>query len=130
MNFIGSITGAENKSDLFKNAKALFVPSQYIEPFGVVIIEAMMSGTPVITSDFGAFAELVEHGKTGFRCRTLADYMAATKAVLNLDRKYIAERARELYTYDAVGKKYDEIFKQIYDLRDKGWYADESHYIK
>ena len=130
MNFIGSVTGVENKSNLFKNAKALFVPSQYIEPFGIVIIEAMMSGTPVITSDFGAFAELVEHGKTGFRCRTLADYMAATKAVLNLDRSYIAKRARELYTYDVVGERYDQIFKQIYDLRDKGWYADESHFIK
>jgi glycosyltransferase involved in cell wall biosynthesis len=130
MEFIGPVTGVENKSNLFKNAKALFVPSQYVEPFGIVIIEAMMSGTPVITSDFGAFVELVEHGKTGFRCRTLADYMAATKAVLNLDRKYIAERARELYTYDVVGKRYDEIFKQIYDLRDRGWYTDESYYIK
>lgn len=130
MQFIGSVTGVENKSNLFKNAKALFVPSQYVEPFGIVIIEAMMSGTPVITSDFGAFAEIVEHGKTGFRCRTLADYMAATKAVLKLDRKYIAQKARELYSYDVVGQRYDEIFKQIYDLRDKGWYADESYYIK
>jgi glycosyltransferase involved in cell wall biosynthesis len=130
MNFIGPVTGVENKSNLFKNAKALFVPSQYVEPFGIVIIEAMMSGTPVITSDFGAFVELVEHGKTGFRCRTLADYMAATKAVLKLDRNYIAQRARELYTYEVVGQRYDEIFKQIYDLRNKGWYSDESHYIK
>lgn len=130
MEFIGSVTGVKNKSDLFKNAKALIVPSQYIEPFGIVVIEAMMSGTPVISSDFGAFVEIVEHGKTGFRCRTLADYMAATNAIINLDRKYIAKRARELYTYEVVGQRYDEIFKQIYDLKDKGWYSDESHYIK
>jgi hypothetical protein len=56
--------------------------------------------------------------------------MAATKAVLKLDRNYIAQRARELYTYEVVGQRYDEIFKQIYDLRNKGWYSDESHYIK
>jgi glycosyltransferase involved in cell wall biosynthesis len=101
-----------------------------VEPFGIVVIEAMMSGTPVISSDFGAFVETVEHGKTGFRCRTLGDYLAAVKTVENLDRKYIAEHARQRWTYEVIGKRYDEIFKQIYDLKDGGWYSEHSHIIK
>jgi glycosyltransferase involved in cell wall biosynthesis len=130
MEFIGQVRGLKEKNDIFKNAKAIFVPSQYVEPFGIVVIEAMISGTPVISSDFGAFAEIVEHGKTGFRCRTLGDYLAAVKAVENLDRKYIAEHARQRWTYEVIGKRYDEIFKQIYDLKDGGWYSEHSHIIK
>ena len=94
MDFIGAVTG-DTKLELFKKAKAILVPTQYVEPFGIVVIEAMMSGTPVISSDFGAFVETVDHGKTGYRCRTLGDYLAAISSVEKLDRKYIADHARE-----------------------------------
>lgn len=129
MNFIGYVHGVKEKNDLFKNAIALIAPTDYIEPFGTVVIEAMMSGTPVIASDFGAFVETVEQGKTGFRCRTLGDFLAALKEVTKLDRKYIADSARNRWSYEVIGAQYDKIFKQIYDLKDKGWYTEKSYII-
>jgi glycosyltransferase involved in cell wall biosynthesis len=66
-------------------AKAVFVPTQYFEPFGGVAVEAQMCGTPVISSDFGVFNETVLHGITGYRCRTLDQYVWAINNVHKLD---------------------------------------------
>ena len=95
MQIEGPLTGAKERSDLLRNAKAVLMPTRYIEPFGGVAIEAMLCGTPVISSDFGAFTETLEHGKTGFRCHTLGDYLTAVVAIEELDREYISNRARE-----------------------------------
>jgi glycosyltransferase involved in cell wall biosynthesis len=130
MQIEGPIVGVKERSDLLRNARAVLMPTRFVEPFGGVAVEAMLCGTPVIASDFGAFTETLEHGKTGFRCHTLGDYLAAINAAESLDRKYIADRARSLYSLEAVGKKYDAVFKQIYDLKSKGWYTEDSHYIK
>ena len=130
MQIEGPIVGVKERSDLLRNARAVLMPTRFVEPFGGVAIEAMLCGTPVIASDFGAFTETLEHGKTGFRCHTLGDYLAAIIAAENLDRKYISDRARSLYSLEAVGKRYDAVFKQIYDLKEKGWYTKNSHYIE
>lgn len=126
MKFIGLVTG-EEKVELFRNAKALLVPSEYVEPFGIVNIEALSVGTPIITSDFGAFPEIVEQGFNGFRCRTLGDFLEAIKNINKLDRKAISEAARKKYSNQELGKRYDEIIRQIYDLYKDGWYTEESH---
>ena len=73
---IGTVD-AKGRSALMKNAKALFVPTTYLEPFGGVAIEANFCGTPVITTDFGAFTETVRHSVTGYRCRTIDDFIWA-----------------------------------------------------
>ena len=70
-----------------KNAIATFVPSQYLEPFGGVHIESLLSGTPVITSDAGVFPETVQQGFNGFRCNTLGEYVEAGRLVNKLNRK-------------------------------------------
>lgn len=127
--FIGPITGSKPRSDLLRNARAIIVPTIYTEPFGGVAVEAMLCGTPVISSDYGAFVETVEHGKTGFRCHTLGDYLTAISAIKTLNRKYIADRAREKWSLETVGKQYDAVFKQIADLQKDGWYTLQSHII-
>ena len=130
MQIEGPIVGVKERSDLLRNARAVLMPTRFVEPFGGVAVEAMLCGTPVISSDFGAFTETLEQGKTGYRCHTLGDYLAAIIAAETLDRKYIADRARSLYSLEAVGKRYDAVFKQIYDLTGKGWYTMKSHYIE
>lgn len=129
MVFHGPITGQKARSDLLRHARVVIMPTQFTEPFGGVAVEAMLCGTPVVSTDYGAFSETIEHGKTGFRCHTLGDFLAGIITAETLDRKYISDRARRLYTIETVGKMYDAAFMQIYDLRNSGWYTLGSHYI-
>lgn len=122
LEYVGCVTGKE-KSDLLRHAKAAFTPTYYVEPFGGVAVEAQMAGTPVISTDFGAFTETVEHGKTGFRCHTLGQMVWAAQHVGELDPWYIRQRAIANYSMDRVRWMYQEYFEMIHDLWDKGWYT-------
>lgn len=64
--FVG-LVGPERRKSLLAGAKATLTPSIYLEPFCGVHVESMLSGTPVITSDVGAFADNNLHGTTGYR---------------------------------------------------------------
>lgn len=118
--YVGCKIGQE-KIELLQGAKALFVPTLYVEPFGGTACEAQLVGTPAITTDFGAFTETVEHGKTGFRCRTLNEFVHAAKNVDGLDPVYIRNRAISLWSMDVIKWRYDTFFRQLYDLWDTGW---------
>lgn len=113
------------RNELMRNAESLILPTMYLEPFGGVAVEAQLCGTPAITSDWGAFPETVSHGETGYRCRTLEQYVWALKNASNLDRKVIAERARRLYSLERVGAMYNEYFEMLTTLWDKGWYQEK-----
>ncbi len=121
LEYVGFATG-QKRADLFSNAKAVFVPSIYIEPFGAVAIEAQMAGTPAITTDFGAFPETVEQGKTGFRCRTLKQFVEAANNIDSLDKKYIHQRAIDNYSMDVIKYKYQDYFETLNSLWRGGWY--------
>jgi glycosyltransferase involved in cell wall biosynthesis len=120
--YVGCAIG-ERRATLFRDAIATFVPTTYIEPFGGVAVETQFAGTPAITTDFGAFPETVEHGKTGFRCRTLDQFVWAAKHVRTLDPTYIRDRAVAAYSMDAVKWRYETYFKQLHDLWADGWYT-------
>lgn len=111
MEYVGKV-GPSARSNLIGKAKALFVPTIYIEPFGGVAVEAMMCGTPVITSDWGAFTETVHHGYTGFRCRTINEFIDAAYSVSDLDRLFIREHAMR-YSTDNIMREYDYYFERI-----------------
>lgn len=111
----------KKRAELMGKAKAVFVPTIYVEPFGGVNVEAQMCGTPVITTDWGAFPETVEHGRTGYRCRTLEQFLWAANNVDQLNSRYIHERAVRLYSLDKVRLMYHEYFSMLYDLWEKGW---------
>lgn len=117
------VIGPEKRNEIMSKAKAVFVPTIYVEPFGNVAVEAQGCGTPVITTDWGAFTETVEHGKTGFRCRTLSEFIKAAEDVSRLDPYYIRQRAIDLYSLDVIGNKYEEYFIRLLKLWDKGWYG-------
>jgi glycosyltransferase involved in cell wall biosynthesis len=118
----GVVVGAE-KAELLARARAVLVPTVYIEPFGGVAVEAMLSGTPVITSPFGAFTETVEHGLTGYRCHTLADFLEAADTVDELDPKTIRDWAADRYATGVVAPRYDRWLQRLATLYSGGWYA-------
>lgn len=120
------VIGPERRGLLMSRAQALFVPTMYIEPFGNVGVEAQACGTPVISTDWGAMTETVEHGKTGFRCSTYSDFVSAMENVDKLDYNYIRERATTLYSLDVIAKKYENYFRRLTKLWRGGWYEPES----
>jgi glycosyltransferase involved in cell wall biosynthesis len=114
------------RSVLLGSARCVLMPTTFAEPFGGVSVEAQLCGTPVLSSHHGAFAETIEDERTGFRCHTLGDFMAALDRTLELDRSYVSNRARRLFGYERVGRLYDAAFQAIGDLDDEGWYSMRS----
>jgi glycosyltransferase involved in cell wall biosynthesis len=120
--YAGPVDWAERAS-LMTDAAATLVPTQYIEPFGAVAVESMMCGTPVVSTDWGAFVETVTPGVTGYRFRTLAEGVQATTNALDLDRLGVRQHAEEHYSLSAIGPRYTEAIEKMQSLYGTGWYS-------
>lgn len=120
VHYVGEV-GPVERAKLMGEAYALIAPTIYIEPFGNVVVEAQACGTPTITTDWGAFTETNVNGLTGFRCRTLREFVAAVKACDTLSPEIIAQRARDLYSLDVIGLQYEQYFERLNLLWAKGW---------
>ena len=121
VDYRGSV-GPDERAELMGNARALIAPTLYLEPFGGVVVEAQLCGTPVITTDWGAFPETVEEGVTGYRCRLLREFVAAAHDVDCLDRPPIRERAVSRYSLASVRPQYERYFRHLDTLRGDGFY--------
>lgn len=106
------LTGLERAAYL-GNARAIIAPSRFAEPFCGVVVEAAFTGTPAITSAFGAFTETVLEGVTGFRCQTPAEWFRALDAVLDLDRTTVRAHAVRRYTTGVIGPAYAAVFDAL-----------------
>jgi glycosyltransferase involved in cell wall biosynthesis len=118
---VGMVLGDE-KAELLANARAVIVPTTYIEPFGGVAVEAMLSGAPAITTDWGAFPETVNHGVSGFRCHTLGEFIDAVEQAPALDREQVRAWAQQ-FTTEPVSHLYDRWLRRIALLPEPGWYS-------
>ncbi len=119
--YIGEVK-AEDRARLFSGAIATFTPTIYHEPFCNVHIQSMACGTPVITTDLGIFTETVQNGFNGYRCNTLAEFVRAIEEVRKLDPRAIAVDTYKKYSTDMIRYKYDNYFRRLLTLWDKGWY--------
>lgn len=118
--YVGAVDDA-TRNELMSRAKFLICPTTYVEPFGSVVVEAAMCGTPSISTNFGGFIETVEHGKTGFRCDYMGEFVRAIGQCDQLDHDYIRRRAIEKYSIPAVSKQYQQYFERLMLLWDGGW---------
>jgi glycosyltransferase involved in cell wall biosynthesis len=110
--FMGEI-GDHQKADFLGNALALLFPIDWPEPFGLVMIEAMACGTPVIAWRCGSVPEVVDHGVTGFIVDSHAQAVAATREVLKLDRARVREVFEERFCAKVMAGRYVDLYWQL-----------------
>lgn len=113
--YVGYI-GVEQRKRLMAKARAVICFSRFVEPFCGVHVEAMLSGTPVITCDWGAMTEYNMHGLTGFRCRTREEMLEAGRKIHTIDPKACRDWAMSKFSTDVVAKQYEEYFGRLYKL--------------
>lgn len=111
----------EKRKTVLANAKAIIAPTFYLEPFGNMVVEAAMSGTPAITTDWGAFRETVIQGVTGFRCRELKDFTQAIENISSIKSNNCREFA---VTNFEDGVIYPQFNKYLQKIKQSNWYRD------
>jgi glycosyltransferase involved in cell wall biosynthesis len=99
------------KRRLFARSRALLVPLRWEEPFGLVMIEAMLAGCPVIAFPLGAAPEIVEDGRTGFLVGGVREMAAALRRAPRLDRLAIQVRARERFSAGRMAERYLSVYR-------------------
>lgn len=119
--YVGVVNPAERKR-LLRRAKATICASTFLEPFCGVQIESFLSGTPVISTDRGAFAEYNLHGLTGYRCKTFEQFMWAAKNVSTIDNSHCREWG-EKFSLEKIAPRYTDYFQSVKDIYGgKGFY--------
>ncbi len=118
--YLGPV-GLEERKELLADAAALLCPTFYVEPFGGVAVEAQLSGTPVITTDWGAFTETVLPNVTGFRCRTMDQFEFAARHIDQIDPAACRKWAMN-YSLSSVAVMYEEYFQMVLNLTSEGFY--------
>ena len=110
--FLGEANHSQ-KNILMGKALATLFPITWREPFGLVMIESMATGTPVIAMNLGAAPEIISHEKSGFLCNTVKDCLDAIKQVSHLSRFECREYVLMNFTAERLTDGYEAVYKQV-----------------
>ena len=110
--FLGEINERE-KPKFLGEACGLLFPIDWPEPFGLVMIEAMACGTPVMAFDKGSAAEIVEEGRTGFLVDTVEEATRKLPALLALDRRLVRKRFEERFSASRMARDYVKLYSRL-----------------
>ena len=110
--WVGEVAGKE-KADLLRGAAALVFPIDWAEPFGLVMIEAMACGTPVIAYRSGSVPEVVDDGETGFIVESIDESVRAVERLGELDRAAVRQRFEERFTVERMVHDYMKIYERL-----------------
>jgi glycosyltransferase involved in cell wall biosynthesis len=109
---IGEVNEA-SKQPFLSEAAALLFPIDWPEPFGLVMIEAMACGTPVIAYRSGSVPEILEHGLTGFIVDSEEQAVSAVEEALRLDRRKIRARFEERFSAQRMARDYERRYREL-----------------
>jgi glycosyltransferase involved in cell wall biosynthesis len=103
----------EEKVQLLSGATVTLFPITWREPFGLVMIESMATGTPVIGMGLGSVPEVIAHGKTGFVCHSLEKMIEAIPAAIKLDRQTCRDYVLKHFSVQAMTEQYEKAFQMV-----------------
>ncbi len=110
--YIGEI-GDAAKNDFIGNARALLMPIDWPEPFGLVMIEAMACGTPVIAYANGSVPEVIDDGVTGFIVKNQEQAIAAARNVDRIDRRRCRQVFEQRFSSRVMARRYLDVYREL-----------------
>jgi glycosyltransferase involved in cell wall biosynthesis len=110
--FLGEI-GEEEKQDLIGRARALLFPIDWPEPFGIVMIEALACGTPVIAYSHGSVPEVIDHGVTGYIVDNQQQAFEAAHALDRIDRARCRQAFERRFTAETMAHRYLDVYREL-----------------
>lgn len=112
VDYIGEINESEKRRFLAR-ARCLLFPIDWPEPFGLVMIEALACGTPVLAFNKGSVPEIIEPGVTGYIAESVEEAIALYPKVIALDRRRVRERFCERFSAEGMAKNYIALYEQL-----------------
>jgi glycosyltransferase involved in cell wall biosynthesis len=108
--YLGEVSH-EEKVKLLAGASVTLFPITWREPFGLVMIESMATGTPVIGTGMGSVPEVIEHGKTGFVCHSIEKMIEAVPEAIKLNRQTCRDYVIEQFSVNSMVNEYEKAYK-------------------
>lgn len=110
--FVGEVDDFD-KGELLKDAAGLIFPINWPEPFGLVMVEAMACGTPVIARALGSTPEVVRHGRTGFLCSTVDEMVDACRDLDTISREACRQDVEDRFSAHAMARSYLDVYRRV-----------------
>jgi len=112
--YLGEVSH-EEKVQLLAGATATLFPITWREPFGLVMIESMATGTPVVGMALGSVPEVIHHGKTGFVCCSLDEMIQSVPAAMLLERQHCHDWVVQHFSIERMADEYEVAYEKVLD---------------